>query len=183
MSCRCGNAETQILALIDHYDVDSGSFNATVLAHYYLLAEGGSLNAITYAATGVDFAAVESTINQSIAQTVTVSGPCVLVNALALPIFAVANKHVSKAAWKFVLWVSVQVIQESMFCLKDLLQHCMLKAWSRKPVATPYCTYTKRHQTGRKYVCMCAESDRLIHPAVQDAEPGQRPVQPGPAAA
>ena len=53
--------------------MDSGSFNATVLAHYYLMAEGSSLNAVTYAATGVDFVAMESTINQTIAATVTVS--------------------------------------------------------------------------------------------------------------
>ena len=79
MSCRCGNAETQIFALIDRFDVDSGSFNATVLARYYLVAEGGSLNAITYAATGVDFMAMESTINQTIADTVTVSEKCVRV--------------------------------------------------------------------------------------------------------
>ena len=88
--CRCGNAETQIFGLIDHFNVDSGSFNATVLARYYLMAEGGSLNAITYAATGVDFVAMESTINQTIADTVTVSVLClyVLHPVLAVPVSA-----------------------------------------------------------------------------------------------
>lgn len=73
VSCRCGNAETQIFGLIDRFDVDSSSFNATVLARYYLMGEGGSLNAIAYASTGVDFEAVESTVNETIDTTVTVS--------------------------------------------------------------------------------------------------------------
>lgn len=73
LSCRCGNAETQIFALIDRFNVDTGSFNATVLAGYYLKAEGGSLNAIVRSATGVNFAAMQSTINQTITNTVTVS--------------------------------------------------------------------------------------------------------------
>ncbi|KAL3142107.1 hypothetical protein ABBQ32_004725 [Trebouxia sp. C0010 RCD-2024] len=67
----CGNAETQIFALIDRFNVDTGSFNATVLAGYYLKAEGGSLNAIVRSATGVNFAAMQSTINQTITNTVT----------------------------------------------------------------------------------------------------------------
>lgn len=53
--------------------MDSGSFNATVLARYYLMGEGGSLNAIAYASTGVDFEAMESTVNETIATTVAVS--------------------------------------------------------------------------------------------------------------
>lgn len=71
--CRCGNAETQIFALIDRFNVDTGSFNATVLAGYYLKAEGGSFNAIVQSATGVNFAGMQSTINQTIGSAVTVS--------------------------------------------------------------------------------------------------------------
>ncbi|KAL3153203.1 hypothetical protein ABBQ38_011953 [Trebouxia sp. C0009 RCD-2024] len=65
----CGNAETQIFALINRFNVDTGSFNATVLAGYYLNAQGGTLNAIVHSATGVNFAAMESTINQTITNT------------------------------------------------------------------------------------------------------------------
>ena len=72
--CRCGNAETQIFTLIDKVDINSGSFNATLLANYYLNAEGGSLNAIAKNATGVDFVAMQNTINTTIADTITVSG-------------------------------------------------------------------------------------------------------------
>ena len=59
--------------MIDRFNVDTGNFNATVLAGYYLKAEGGSFNAIVQSATGVNFAAMETTINQTITDTVTAS--------------------------------------------------------------------------------------------------------------
>ena len=73
MACRCGNAETQIFTLIDKVNIDSASFNATQLADYYLLDQGGSLNAVAKSAAGVDFIAMQNTINSTIVSTVTVS--------------------------------------------------------------------------------------------------------------
>ena len=71
--CRCSNAETQIFTLLADLDLDSGSFNATALAGYYILGEGGSLNNVSERAAGVNFAAIKTTINNTIQQTITVS--------------------------------------------------------------------------------------------------------------
>ena len=71
--CRCSNAETQIFSALADLNLNSGSFNATALAGYYILGEGGSLNNVSEAAAGVNFAAIKTTINNTIQQTITVS--------------------------------------------------------------------------------------------------------------
>ena len=53
-------------------NINSNSFNATLLANYYLNAEGGSLNAVAKNAAGVDFVAMQNTINITISDTITV---------------------------------------------------------------------------------------------------------------
>ncbi|KAL0048626.1 hypothetical protein WJX82_007262 [Trebouxia sp. C0006] len=67
----CSNAETQIFTLLDKLNIGSASFNATTLASYYILGEGGSVNAIAESATGVNFVSIENTINNTIQDTVT----------------------------------------------------------------------------------------------------------------
>ncbi|DBA78043.1 TPA: hypothetical protein ACH3X2_008019 [Trebouxia sp. C0005] len=67
----CSNAETQIFTLLDKLKIGSASFNATILASYYILGEGGSVNAIAESATGVNFTSIENTINNTIQETVT----------------------------------------------------------------------------------------------------------------
>lgn len=57
---------------MDKLNIGSASLNATTLASYYILGEGGSVNAIAESATGVNFLSIESTINSTIQQTVTV---------------------------------------------------------------------------------------------------------------
>ncbi len=71
---RCSNAETQIFTLLDKLNIGSASFNATTLASYYILGEGGSVNAIAESATGVNFVGIENTINNTIQNTITVRG-------------------------------------------------------------------------------------------------------------
>ncbi len=71
---RCSNAETQIFTLLDKLNIGSASFNATTLASYYILGEGGSVNAIAESATGVNFISIENTINNTIQETITVRG-------------------------------------------------------------------------------------------------------------
>ncbi len=77
---RCSNAETQIFTLLNKLEIGSASFNATTLANYYISGLGGSVDAIAQSATGVDFQAVENTINSTIQDTITV---CVLVLSFA----------------------------------------------------------------------------------------------------
>lgn len=64
---RCGNAETQIFTLLNDTDLSSGSFDPIILAQYYILGQGGSLNAIAKEATGVDFKGIQSTVTTTIA--------------------------------------------------------------------------------------------------------------------
>lgn len=61
------------------------------------MGEGGSLNAIAYASTGVDFEAIESTVNQTIATTVTVS-VCLL--HLRNPCLLLPKKTMWDTCWK-----------------------------------------------------------------------------------
>ncbi|DBB04425.1 TPA: hypothetical protein ACH3X1_012907 [Trebouxia sp. C0004] len=67
----CSNAETQIFSLLDKLNIGSTSFNATTLASYYILGEGGSLNAVADSATGVNFVSIGDTINNTIQETIT----------------------------------------------------------------------------------------------------------------
>ena len=71
--CRCSSAETQILKALNDSDVGSADFNPIILAEYYLLGQGGSLNAIAKNATGVDFNAVMSTVADTVQKAITVS--------------------------------------------------------------------------------------------------------------
>ena len=70
---RCSSAETQIVTLLNTSDIGSADFNPVVLAEYYLLGQGGSLNAIAKTATGVDFNAVMSTVADTVQKAITVS--------------------------------------------------------------------------------------------------------------
>lgn len=70
--CRCSSAETQILKALNTSDIGSADFNPIVLAEYYLLGQGGSLNTIAKTATGVDFDAVMSTVNDTVQKTIVV---------------------------------------------------------------------------------------------------------------
>lgn len=72
-ACRCSNAETQILTGLNSSDIGSADFNPVILAEYYLLGQGGSLNAIAKTATGVDFDAVNATVGDVVTTTITVS--------------------------------------------------------------------------------------------------------------
>ena len=70
--CRCSSAETQILKALNTSDIGSAKFNPIVLAEYYLLGQGGSLNAIAKTATGVDFDAIMSTVDDTVQKTIAV---------------------------------------------------------------------------------------------------------------
>lgn len=78
LCCRCGNAEDQILNLLNSTDLSTDSFDPQVLAQYYLLGQGGNLTAIAKRATGVDFRAVENTVSTTVANTIAVSRGAVL---------------------------------------------------------------------------------------------------------
>lgn len=73
--CRCSSAETQILKGLNSSNIGSANFDPVVLAEYYLLGQGGTLNAIAKTATGVDLDAVSATIGNVITDTITVSSP------------------------------------------------------------------------------------------------------------
>ena len=76
--CRCSSAETQILKVLNDSDIGSADFNPIILAEYYLLGQGGSLDAIAKNATGVDFNAVMSTVADTVQKAITVGllHPC-----------------------------------------------------------------------------------------------------------
>lgn len=63
----------QLLSLLNDTDLSTDSFDPIVLAEYYLLGQGGSLNAIAKEATGVSFQGIQSTVTTTIANTIAVS--------------------------------------------------------------------------------------------------------------
>ena len=84
----------QLLSLLNDTDLSTDSFDPIILAEYYLLGQGGSLNAIAKEATGVSFQGIQSTVTTTIANTIAVSQTADFATAAATAVATAAAKMI-----------------------------------------------------------------------------------------